>query len=82
MKEGGDPQTFKLVALAIPMFGYKNYIGIDRAHGLIWTWGASVANAHNGARLPVLISRDNTASGAWAHTAYPAISRATISSAR
>lgn len=28
------------------------------------------ANAHDGARLPVLISPDNTASGVWADTAY------------
>ena len=70
VKEGGDPKAFKPVDLAIPMFGYKNHIGIDRAHGLIRTWDASAANAHDGARLPVLISRDNTASGVWADTAY------------
>jgi transposase, IS5 family len=58
------------VDLAIPMFGYKNHIGIDRAHGLIRTWDASAANAHDGARLPVLVSKDNTASGVWADTAY------------
>src|SRR3546814_20581579 len=52
------------------MFGYKNHIGIDKAHGLIRTWDASAANAHDGARLPVLISKDNTASGVWADTAY------------
>jgi IS5 family transposase len=52
------------------MFGYKNHIGIDRAHGLIRTWHASAANAHDGAQLPTLISRGNTASGVWADTAY------------
>jgi len=70
VKEGADPKAFKPVDLAIPMFGYKNHIGIDRAHGLIRTWDASAASAHDGARLPVLISRDNTASGVWADTAY------------
>ncbi len=45
------------------MFGYKNHIGIDRAHGLIRTWDASAANAHDGARLPAPISPANTASG-------------------
>jgi len=25
--------------LAIPAFGYKNHIGIDRRHGLIWMVG-------------------------------------------
>ncbi|GBH33189.1 hypothetical protein MBESOW_P4317 [Sphingobium xenophagum] len=52
------------------MFGYKNHIGIDRTHGLIRTWDASAANAHDGARLPDLISKENTASGVWADTAY------------
>ena len=68
--DGADPKAFKPVDLAIPMFGYKNLIGIDRAHGLIRTWDASAANAHDGARLPALISPGNTASGVWADTAY------------
>ena len=32
VKQGGDPKGFKPVDLAIPMFGYKNHIGIDLAH--------------------------------------------------
>ena len=70
VKEGADPKAFKPVDLAIPMFGYKNHIGIDRAHGLIRTWDASAANAHDGARLPEVVSKDNTGSGVWADTAY------------
>lgn len=70
VKEGADPKAFKPVDLAIPMFGYKNHIGIDRAHGLIRTWDASAANAHDGARLPDVVSKDNTGSGVWADTAY------------
>ena len=70
VREGADPKAAKPVDLAIPMFGYKNHIGIDRAHGLIRTWDASAANAHDGARLPDLISKENTASGVWADTAY------------
>lgn len=46
------------------------HIGIDRIHGLIRTWDASAANAHDGARLPDVVSRDNTGSGVWADTAY------------
>lgn len=68
--EGADPKASKPVDLAIPLFGYKNHIGIDRTHGLIRTWDASAANAHDGARLSVLISKENTASGVWADTAY------------
>jgi hypothetical protein len=45
-------------------------MGIDRAHGLIRTWDASTANAYDGARLPLLISPANTASGVWADTAH------------
>ena len=52
------------------MFGYKNHIGIDRAHGLIRTRDASAANAHDGARLPDVVSKVNTGSGVWADTAY------------
>lgn len=70
VQEGADPRAAKPVDLAIPMFGYKNHIGIDRAHGLIRTWDASAANTHDGARLPDLISKENTASGVWADTAY------------
>lgn len=66
VQEGADPKASRPVDLAIPMFGYKNHIGIDRAHGLIRTWDASAANAHDGARLPDLISKENTASGVWA----------------
>jgi hypothetical protein len=43
VNEDADPTAFKPVDLAIPMFGYKNHIGIDRAHGLIRTWDASAA---------------------------------------
>lgn len=70
VKEGADPKAFKPVDLAIPMFGYKSHIGIDRAHGLIRTWDASAANAHDGARLPDVVSSSNTGSGVWADTAY------------
>jgi IS5 family transposase len=41
-KEDGVPQ----VDLAIPAFGYKNHIAIDRAHGLIRKWTATHAAAH------------------------------------
>lgn len=70
VKDGADAGAPRPVDLAIPMFGYKNHIGIDRTHGLIRTWDASAANAHDGARLPALVSKDNTASGVWADTAY------------
>src|SRR5262245_2425878 len=60
----------KRVDIAIPAFGYKNHIGIDRAHGLIRTWRATHAARHDGAELPGLIDNQNTASDVWADTAY------------
>ncbi len=70
VREGAAPGAAKPVDLAIPMFGYKNHVGIDKVHGLIRTWRASAANAHDGARLPDLVSKGNTGSGVWADTAY------------
>jgi hypothetical protein len=58
------------VDLAIPAFGYKNHIAIDRAHGLIRKWTATHAAAHDGARLEEVLDRANTASEVWADTAY------------
>ena len=58
------------VDIAVPMFGYKNHVGIDRRHGLIRTWTATDAARHDGAQLPSLLDRANTASGVWADTAY------------
>jgi transposase, IS5 family len=64
--DDGSPR----VDLAIPAFGYKNHIGIDRRHGLIRTWAATDAARHDGAQLANLISTSNTGSHVWADTAY------------
>jgi IS5 family transposase len=58
------------VDLAVPAFGYKNHVGIDRRHGLIRTWTATDAARHDGAQLASLVTRANTGSGVWADTAY------------
>ena len=58
------------VDIAIPSFGYKNHIAIDRAFGLIRKWTATPAAAHDGARLEDVLDRSNTASDVWADTAY------------
>jgi transposase, IS5 family len=60
----------KQVDLAIPAFGYKNHIGIDRTHRLIRTWTVTDASRHDGAALPRLLDKANTGSGVWADTAY------------
>jgi transposase, IS5 family len=58
------------VDLAIPAFGYKNHIGIDRRHRLVRRWAVTDAARHDGALLPELIDRNNTAGDIWADTAY------------
>jgi IS5 family transposase len=58
------------VDLAIPAFGYKNHVSIDRGFGLIRKWTATHAAAHDGARLEDVLDRTNTASDVWADTAY------------
>jgi transposase, IS5 family len=64
--DDGSPR----IDLAVPAFGYKNHIGIDRRHGLIRTWAATNAARHDGAQLSNLVSKANTASDLWADTAY------------
>ena len=59
------------VDIAIPTFGYKSHIGIDRRHGIIRKGLTTDAAAHDGARLREgLIDPANTASDVWADTAY------------
>jgi IS5 family transposase len=58
------------VDLAIPAFGYKNHVAIDRGFGLIRNWTTTNAAAHDGARLEDVLDRTNTASDVWADTAY------------
>ena len=65
-REDGAPQ----VDLAVPAFGYKNHVAIDRRHGLIRGWTASHAAAHDGALLAEVVDADNTAGDVWADTAY------------
>jgi IS5 family transposase len=65
-REDGAPQ----IDLAVPTFGYKNQVAIDRWHGLIRGWTASHAAAHDGARLAEVVDVDNTAADVWADTAY------------
>jgi transposase, IS5 family len=57
-------------AIAVPVFGYKSHLGIDRRHGLIRTWTVTHAAAHDGGQLGSLLDPTNTASGVWGDTAY------------
>ena len=65
-RQDGTPQ----IDIAVPAFGYKNHLSIDRRHGLIRRWTATDAAAQDGARLAAVIDPRNTASDVWADTAY------------
>jgi IS5 family transposase len=56
--------------ILVPMFGYKNHVGIDRSHGFVRRFTVTHAAAHDGAQLARLLDVDNLASGVWADTAY------------
>ena len=58
------------VDLAILAFGYRSHIAIDRRFGLIRTWLATNAAAHEGNRLREgLLDKTNTAAPVWGDTA-------------
>jgi IS5 family transposase len=48
--DDGSPR----IALAVPAFGYKDHVGIDRRHGLIRTWRVTDAAPHDGTAHPDL----------------------------
>lgn len=63
----GTPQ----INVAIPGYGYKSHISIERRHGVIRRAKITDAAAHDGARLREgLIDPANTASDVWADSAY------------
>jgi IS5 family transposase len=56
--------------IAVPVFGYKSHIGIDRRHGMIRRWAVTDAAQHDSRSFPDLLDLENTASRVWADTAY------------
>ncbi|MDX9861220.1 MAG: IS5 family transposase [Rhodospirillales bacterium] len=56
--------------LAIPVFGYKNHVAIDRRFGFIRSFAVTDAARHDGALLREVVTTNNTASDVWADTAY------------
>jgi IS5 family transposase len=56
--------------IAVPMFGYKNHVGIDREHGFLRRYTVTHAARYDGSQLGAVLDRDNTASDVWADTAY------------
>jgi IS5 family transposase len=60
----------RLVEIAVPMFGYKNHVGIDREHGLLRRDTITHTATYDGGQLGAVLDRDNTPSAVWADTAY------------
>lgn len=67
----GDGQPRQALGeIAVPVFGYKNHLGIDRACGFIRRFTVTHAARHDGRQLGALLDRSNLASTVWADTAY------------
>jgi len=67
ISEGAQRQA---IQIAVPIFGYKSHIGIDRRHGLIRRWTVTDAAQHDSRSFAGLLDPGNTASRVWADTAY------------
>jgi len=51
-------------------YGYKNHIGVDKAHKLIRKWTATDASPHDSQHLDDILDENNTAKDVWADSAY------------
>ena len=57
--------------IAIPVYGYKSHISVDRMRGLIRRQTVTDAARHDGGQLRQgLIARTNTSRPVWADSAY------------
>ncbi|MEM8821664.1 MAG: IS5 family transposase [Pseudomonadota bacterium] len=74
LKIGGKvryrPDGTPLPMIAVPVFGYKSHISIDRRYGFIRESAVTAASAADGRQLRRLVSRENTGSEVWADSAY------------
>jgi len=59
-----------LPMIALPVFGYKSHISIDRRFGFIRDMAVTSASAADGRLLRQVVSTDNTGSEVWADSAY------------
>lgn len=74
LKIGGKvryrPDGTPLPMIAIPVFGYKSHISIDRRFGFIRESTVTSATEADGRQLKNVVSTDNTGSNVWADSAY------------
>jgi IS5 family transposase len=87
------PPSRTVTELLIPVFGYKDHLGIARRsgpttevgpgsqarrHGFIRSFAVTDAATHDGGELAKLLDPDNTASSVWADTAYRSAANVTL----
>jgi transposase, IS5 family len=65
-REDGTP----LAMIALPVFGYKSHISIDKRYGFIRLMAVTSASTADGRLLKQVVSTDNTGSEVWADSAY------------
>lgn len=74
LKIGGKvryrPDGTPLPMIAVPVFGYKSHISIDRRFGFIRESAVTAASAADGRQLRALVNPENTGSEVWADSAY------------
>ncbi|MFC3722056.1 transposase [Neoaquamicrobium sediminum] len=74
LKIGGKirhrPDGTPLPQIALPVFGYKSHIAIDRRYGFIRESAVTSASEADGRMLKRLVTTDNTSSEVWADSAY------------
>jgi transposase, IS5 family len=74
LKIGGKiryrPDGSPLPQIALPVFGYKSHIVIDRRYGFIRNSVVTSAPEADGRMLRRLVTTDNTSSEVWADSAY------------
>ena len=74
LKIGGKiryrPDGTPLPQIALPVFGYKSHIAIDRRFGFIRESAVTSAAQADGRTLKRLVTTDNTSSEVWADSAY------------
>ncbi|MBV0914228.1 IS5 family transposase [Anianabacter salinae] len=74
LKIGGKiryrPDGKPLPQIALPVFGYKSHISIDRRFGFIRESAVTSAAAPDGRMLRQLLSDENTSMEVWADSAY------------
>src|SRR5437667_4943440 len=51
-------------------YGYKNHVGVDKAHKLIRKWDATDAAVHDSQKLDDVLDLSNTGKKVWADSAY------------